>query len=126
MIVWGGRPLSLNPGGLYDPATNSWQPVSLTNAPVQRYFHSCAWTGSEMLVWGGALLGPRSQYDLIPGGGRYHPESNTWSSLESAGSPLPRAMKSWLPMTNSFFQTRHCYYVNGKKLHSIKLSMILP
>jgi hypothetical protein len=52
MFVWGGLYLS---GGLYDPATDSWQPTSLCN--VQLTGESAAYfTGSEVLVFGQAVI----------------------------------------------------------------------
>jgi hypothetical protein len=39
-------------GGMYDPATNRWQP--LPAGPLSgRVSHTAVWTGQEMLVWGG-------------------------------------------------------------------------
>src|SRR5262249_26691662 len=57
MLIWGGGTSS---GGLYDPATNSWQPTSLVNARkdfVAPDESAKVWTGRELLIWGGNLLG---------------------------------------------------------------------
>jgi len=55
MIVWGGLGIGyLNTGGRYNPGTDSWTATSTTNAPSGRAFHTAVWTGSEMIVWGGA------------------------------------------------------------------------
>ena len=43
-----------NDGGRYDPAADSWTAVSPTSAPTPRFDHTAVWTGSEMIVWGGA------------------------------------------------------------------------
>ncbi len=49
----GGNPgPQFNDGGIYDPATNTWAPLSTVGSPV-RSEHSAVWTGTEMLVWGG-------------------------------------------------------------------------
>ncbi|HKY33552.1 MAG TPA: MopE-related protein [Candidatus Polarisedimenticolia bacterium] len=59
MFVWGGlHPVdfgarSLDDGGRYTAATNSWSPLSTVGAPGPRNLHTTAWTGSTMLVWGG-------------------------------------------------------------------------
>jgi hypothetical protein len=56
MIVWGGvnfRDDFLNTGGRFNPARNTWEPVSLQNAPTARSEHTAVWTGSEMIIWGG-------------------------------------------------------------------------
>src|ERR1700682_3689322 len=55
MIIWGGsNGTSLNTGGVYDPITDLWTATSLVNAPAIRAAHSAVWTGSKMIVWGGA------------------------------------------------------------------------
>src|SRR6185503_11773690 len=59
MIVWGGAAYAGGPntlfsnGGRYDPATDTWSPLSATGVPSARYMHSAIWTGDRMLVWGG-------------------------------------------------------------------------
>jgi N-acetylneuraminic acid mutarotase len=59
MLVWGGADLAprseqvLGDGGRYDPATDTWVPISLLGAPGPRYAHTAVWAGSQMLVWGG-------------------------------------------------------------------------
>jgi N-acetylneuraminic acid mutarotase len=59
MIVWGGAHLLpsegyFNTGGRYNPGTNTWTATSIANAPLARHNHTAVWTGSEMIVWGGA------------------------------------------------------------------------
>jgi len=60
MIVWGGsggcafNMCVTNTGGRYNPSTDSWRATSLANAPTARDDHAAVWTGSEMIVWGGA------------------------------------------------------------------------
>jgi hypothetical protein len=41
-------------GARYNPASDSWTPVTTSGAPAGRYLHTAVWTGSEMIVWGGA------------------------------------------------------------------------
>ena len=90
MIVWGGRtaytpsPFALNDGGRYDPATNSWAPTSTgTNVPSFRYSHTAVWTGTEMIVWGGAYSNT-----VLNTGGRYDPAGNSWTAT-STGTGVP-------------------------------------
>ena len=42
MIIWGGvwSYITLNTGGRYNPATDSWTAISTTNAPSERYLHA--------------------------------------------------------------------------------------
>jgi len=59
MIVWGGSYVDgagkhfLASGGRYAPSGDRWVATSTGGAPSPRDSHSAAWTGSEMLIWGG-------------------------------------------------------------------------
>jgi Kelch motif len=57
MIVWGGYDgvpgVPSGTGGIYDPTTNAWTPMSTVGAPSGRSDHTAVWTGSKMVVWGG-------------------------------------------------------------------------
>ena len=82
MIVWGGMEavgFVYNDGSRYNPATDTWMPVSNTGAPGVRHAHSAAWTGSEMVVFGG---------DGSNTGGRYDPVTDTWRPTSTAGAPI--------------------------------------
>src|SRR5262249_43239045 len=68
MIVWGGIvPGLTNSGGRYDPFTDVWSDVTTTGAPAVRSQHQAVWSGTEMLVWGGA----NGNQQPVAGGGRY-------------------------------------------------------
>lgn len=72
MIVWGGyNGAHLNDGFRYRPSLDTWQAVSLTNAPAPRSGHFAFWTGSRMLIWG----------ESTGNGGRYDPVTDTWSTM---------------------------------------------
>ena len=77
MIVWGGLGqmffTTLNTGGRYDPATDSWNATNVADAPSPRDFHTAVWTGTEMIVWGGA-----GDFFDFNSGGRYHPGTDSW------------------------------------------------
>ena len=93
LLVWGGACYTAangcsnnfyNTGSLYDPVTDSWQPMTTLGAPVQRTGHSSVWTGSVMAIWGGS--GP---FDWS-GTGQYDPAANTWLAHgATAGEPPP-------------------------------------
>ncbi|HEV8375103.1 MAG TPA: MopE-related protein, partial [Candidatus Polarisedimenticolia bacterium] len=78
----------LGNGGRYDPATDTWHPLSMTGAPAPRIRHTAVWTGSEMIIWGGG--GPTSSQSL-DSGGRYNPATDTWLPTSTTGSPRARA-----------------------------------
>jgi N-acetylneuraminic acid mutarotase len=89
MIVWGGDPDGpyypgiLNTGGRYDPATDAWTPTSTgLNVPSARVGHTAVWTGTRMIVWGGAQPYPMND------GALYDPSSDTWSPT-STGANAP-------------------------------------
>jgi N-acetylneuraminic acid mutarotase len=99
MIIWGGCGDSgcsdiLSSGARYYPASNSWQSTDVSNAPVNRYFHTAVWSGSEMIIWGGCS--DNYCYVSLDTGSRYNPVSNAWQNISSTNAPLPRAWHSAL------------------------------
>jgi N-acetylneuraminic acid mutarotase len=90
MIVWGGfngisfLPTQgfLNTGGRYNPSIDSWVAISTTNAPAARAAHTAVWNGSEMIVWGGIVLG-----DFDDTGARYNPATDTWIATSTSSAP---------------------------------------
>ena len=92
MIIWGGYNVTnnqlntLNTGGRYNPATDSWMATSGTNAPTGRDFHTAVWTGSEMIVWGGYNY-PACD---LNSGGRYNPTADSWTPTNTVNAPLAR------------------------------------
>jgi hypothetical protein len=91
MIVWGGYDDTnpLNTGGSYNRVTDTWTPggIPTNNAPVARGEHTAVWTGTEMIIWGGA-----DGVTLVNTGGRYHAASNSWfvSGTSVAAAPTVR------------------------------------
>jgi len=79
MIIWLGVP-SGDPrtagGGRYRPDTDSWFPISRSNAPA--FERALIWTGKEMVVWDGQLVG------------RYDPTFDSWTRRILPGTPAPR------------------------------------
>lgn len=93
MILWGGADglTYLNTGARYDPAGDSWTPTPMSGTPVARSRHSGVWTGSLFIVWGGSY----DDIDIeetfyLDSGGRYDPQSNSWTPTSILGSPRPR------------------------------------
>ena len=92
MIVWGGytgvvnSPTSnLNVGGRYDPVLNSWTTLPSGGAPVGRRLHVMVWTGSELIVWGGA-----GDSGILGDGARLNLSSGSWTAISSNGAPAAR------------------------------------
>ncbi len=90
MIIWNGYNVHLGQlygdGARYSPATNSWTPVAATDAPDARCYHTAVWTGTEMIVWGGAN---EPAYDQS--GGRYNPATNSWMPTSLVDAPSQRS-----------------------------------
>lgn len=95
MIIWGGRsstssnPGPLNTGARYDPATDTWTPITTTGAPSARYDAAAVWTGTEMIVWGGNGATSSTSQPLDTGA-RYNPVTNTWTPISTSGAPGAR------------------------------------
>lgn len=68
---WPGRP-----GARYDPATNTWHPMSAVGAPPSTAT-TAVWTGKELLVWGGNT----------GRGARYDPTTNRWAPMSTVNAP---------------------------------------
>ena len=93
MIVWGGRLASIGGGAFlgdgagYDPATDSWRgPIASDGAPSPRNGHAAAWTGRELIIWGGQ--GATGAY--LSDGALYDPLFDRWRPMSSVGAPSPR------------------------------------
>jgi hypothetical protein len=91
MIVWGGCcdaavrfvSQSFGDGARYNPASDSWSPISTQGAPSPRRDHVAVWTGREMIVWDG-----------IPSAGdgaRYDPATDTWRPMPYDAPHAPSA-----------------------------------
>ena len=90
MIVWGGYFFDgndhvFNTGGRYDPNTNSWTATSTVDVPVGRTVHTAAWTGNEMLIWGGVLFANVGTST----GGRYCVQSGPTPTPSPTPTPTP-------------------------------------
>jgi hypothetical protein len=56
-----------------------------TSAPSARSGHSAVWTGTEMIVWGGASGGAP-----VNSGGRFNPTVGLWEPISTASAPAAR------------------------------------
>jgi N-acetylneuraminic acid mutarotase len=71
-----------------DPCTDdTWIPTSVINVPSARSNQTAVWTGSEMIVWGGASSG-RMYFNT---GGRYDPSTDSWTATSTTGAPTGRS-----------------------------------
>jgi N-acetylneuraminic acid mutarotase len=96
MIVWGGvnfpaSTASIATGARYNPATNTWAPMSSVGAPSARGGHTAVWTGSKMIVWGGGDMWASGQSAYNNDGAAYDPETDTWTPLSPQNAPAARS-----------------------------------
>lgn len=95
LVVWGGSSNGastgrLGTGAYYDPQLDTWTTMAV--APGRR-LHSMAWTGTEVLTFGGEQDSGISQAT----GGRYSFGTNTWTSISNgvAWTALRAAASVW-------------------------------
>jgi hypothetical protein len=60
-------------------------PISLAGAPVARDF-AAAWTGTELVVWGGFLFDESFNHRPLTTGARYDPNTDSWTAMAEDGS----------------------------------------
>ena len=75
----------------------TWQWQNIPNAPiVGRSSAAAAWTGKEMLIWGGANTTLAPTQVLYGDGVAYNPTAKTWRTLPAAPlSPCTRTASVW-------------------------------
>ena len=74
------------PDGGLGCTDDTWTATTTSNAPAGRDFHTVVWTGSEMIVWGGADPG------VLDTGGRYDSSSDFWTPTNTANAPSRRGL----------------------------------
>ncbi len=89
MLMWGAITYGDGsiPGGRYDPATDTWRPVSSIGHPDARTGMRAVWTGTEMIAWGGTG-GHSGCCVQLESGGRYDPQTDSWRPT-SIGPGVP-------------------------------------
>jgi N-acetylneuraminic acid mutarotase len=103
LLVWGGQAylptangspfVYYNDGARYNPATDTWVPMSGEGAPGPMAAPQAVWTGQEMIVWGRLGDGVYGAVD----GARYDPRTDRWSplSLDSLDSLMGSSKTVW-------------------------------
>ena len=109
MIVWSGF-FSLtgissfyNDGAAYDPVANTWTRISAAGAPAVRSYAGAAWTGKQMITWGGTTYSaPTAAYVQYGNGGLYDPGADVWSSTSVLQAPANRGYGAGVWTGSSF------------------------
>lgn len=91
--VWTGNELIVFPqyrpgldapaAGLgYDPETREWR--MLTAPPELRWLTATAWTGTRLVMWGGAVESGAEDFTLSNTGFSYDPVTDEWAAIPAA------------------------------------------
>ena len=100
LCIWSGTQIDIGAEGLvadgacYDRLAASWRTMTAVGSPSARVLPASAWTGTEVLVWGGKNYYTYCQFQCNPGNGsgaRYNPTTNTWSTMTLSAAPFPRS-----------------------------------
>jgi N-acetylneuraminic acid mutarotase len=67
---------------------DTWAATSALNAPDARSDHTLVWTGSEMIIWGGAFTD--NKWHFFNTGGRYDPATDSWTPTSTTNAPIAR------------------------------------
>jgi N-acetylneuraminic acid mutarotase len=68
---------------------DTWTATTTANALLARTDHTAVWTGSEMIVWGGASSLSDPVY--FNTGGRYNPSTDSWTATSTTNAPTARS-----------------------------------
>lgn len=101
VFVFGGTPPipyanATSSGSIYDPTLNVWQPISQVNAPAGRIFPAAVWTGTGVMIFGGA----ESQFGTgfgayLNSGGTYMPDEDRWETLPDGPEAIASSQGIW-------------------------------
>lgn len=99
LLIWGGIQDTefffdfkfLKYGGSLNPRTDTWTQLSY-GSPAPRGGHSMVWTGTEVIIWGGATSGLMGiGYDsTFNDGARFNPATGVWTPLPMLNAPVGR------------------------------------
>jgi N-acetylneuraminic acid mutarotase len=93
VLVWGGQKQGslsgfgdeFSDGALYDPSKDSWKPMAVWPL-AERYGARAVWTGTRLVVWGGASSAAGEDPPPLADGAAYDPSNNQWTKM--AAGPL--------------------------------------
>jgi hypothetical protein len=101
MLIWGGERTSRDgvgydithpiEVGAYDPSTDSWKRYETPNNPPGRKDPCLAWSGSELLVWGGWRLSDDIELRYFNELYRFDMGAGRWTQSVAPGAPIGRA-----------------------------------
>ncbi|MBZ5640219.1 MAG: thrombospondin type 3 repeat-containing protein [Acidobacteriia bacterium] len=78
---------NFNHGAAYDLASGTWSLMTTVGAPTATGGGTAVWSGSRLIVWGGAP-------GYVNTGALYDPVKDAWTSMGASGAPAGRAYAS--------------------------------
>ena len=97
-------------GARYNPDTDTWQPISLIDAPLVQSDPAVVWTGQEMIIYGGIRRG--SGQTAIYAGARYNPKTDQWTPIYNS-SLVATTQAVWTGQEVIFFGVGQFDAANG-------------
>jgi N-acetylneuraminic acid mutarotase len=103
-VVWGGLDTNwttaYGDGALLDPLTGTWHRLPTAPVPARGYA-GAAWSGREVLLWGGVTGSGQAGQVSVGQGAAYDPVANRWRALPL--SPLRAKTSPAAVWTGHFF-----------------------
>jgi N-acetylneuraminic acid mutarotase len=91
LCLWGASTSPIQAtGAFYEPATDRWFPLTAMPPLEDRKRPALAWTGREILIWGGLHGEKRRDYRYLGDGVRLGADG-VWRTIASDGAPKARA-----------------------------------
>jgi hypothetical protein len=126
MLVWGGdyqrspwpeeEWKELVDGWAYDPDTDTWTSIAPAPLPGASRPYT-AWTGTEMVIWGGLVRGPEVD-KASTGGAAYDPVTDTWRDLPDLPvDVLPDRLSDPEPWAFAWTGTEFIVWIRGMTDH---------
>lgn len=101
LLVWGGFVYTgfsdeeaKGDGFMFDARSRTWEPIA-PSPLAPRVSPASAWTGEEMLVWGGSDLQNKQVSRYFDDGAAYDPETDTWRKLSQAPIDARSPLSVW-------------------------------
>ena len=122
LLVWGGSHqrspwpeeqwMPSAGGWAYAPSSDTWTPITPAPLPGTNMPYA-TWTGTEMIIWGGATRGPELD-EASTRGVAYDPSTDTWRVLaDLPAEALPDRLSSPEPWSSVWTGTEFVLLIRG-------------
>lgn len=95
VILWGGTycglpGLAASDGGIYDPRTDTWEPIPEPESDEPTFARGVTLVGDRLVAWGGERYDADAGRSVVRDGLVYDLIARAWSRLPTAGAPRGR------------------------------------